>query len=226
MEKKIKWIKRPTHLALALLLIAILGIGSTIAFFTDIEAAVNTIKFGKVEIETNEEVYDLTKENIGVTANGVSDCYVRMQVNVPTVTYNYGENGEKREAEITLFGESGNLMTASAWMDLKDETEIPAVILTSEKNGKWVLKKDGFWYLSVPLKKNESAMLLKKITYPGLWKVTEDNPKGEVILPDGLDYSMLEISIRSEAVQVEGINVGEATGADAAYAAFQIVNGE
>ena len=48
---------------------------------------------------------------------------------------------------------------------------------------------------------------------------------GKVELPDGITFDMLTIPIVSEAVQVEGIDVGGATGADAAYQAFQIVNG-
>ena len=45
-------------------------------------------------------------------------------------------------------------------------------------------------------------------------------------LPDGLTLDMLTIPIISEAIQVEGIDVGGAEGADAAYRAFQIVNGQ
>ena len=48
---------------------------------------------------------------------------------------------------------------------------------------------------------------------------------GKVELPDGITFDMLTIPIVSEAVQVEGIDVDGAAGADAAYQAFQIVNG-
>lgn len=83
MKNKVKWLKRPMHFGLALLLIAILTIGTTIAFFTDIEAAVNSITTGKIQIDINEKVDGLTKNDIGVRAAGKSECYVRIRADIP-----------------------------------------------------------------------------------------------------------------------------------------------
>jgi len=43
-----KWFRRSMRWSAALLVVAILGIGMTVAYFTDIEAAVNNITTGKI----------------------------------------------------------------------------------------------------------------------------------------------------------------------------------
>ena len=224
MKNKIKWLKRPAHFALTLLVIAILGIGTTIAFFTDIEAAVNSITFGKITIETHEHVEGLTKTDIKVTATGSSECYVRIRVDVPTVTYEYEDNGEKKigTAQVTASG----LMPRSAqeWEEYAGaiSTQVYRVDGTGSRLREWIKKEDGFWYLSDILQKGDVVTFIDEITYPGLW----DGTKVVDPLPDGLTLDMLTIPIISEAIQVEGIDVGGAEGADAAYRAFQIVNGQ
>lgn len=229
MEKRKKWIKRPAHLALALLLIAILGIGSTIAFFTDIEAAVNSIKFGNIKIETNEEVNGLTKTNIGVTATGKSECYVRMRVDVPTVKYEYTANGKVETGTAMVTYSSGGSSTVSGekWNELQE----PIKVLIQRADGKTSEKADwnkikGFWYLSTTLNPGDSVKLIDSITYPGLWVREEGAQTGHMIdpLPDGLTFDMMTIPIVSEAVQAEGIDVGASSGSEAAYEAFRIVN--
>ena len=57
---------------------------------------------------------------------------------------------------------------------------------------------------------------LTSVTYPSLMR------DRKVELPDGITFDMLTIPSVSEAVQAEGIDVGGATGADAAYQAFKL----
>ena len=75
MKRKKAWFKSPIHI-MAPLLVASVMIMGTVAYFTDVEAVVNTIRFGQISIETNEEVSGLTKRNIGVTAQGNADCFI------------------------------------------------------------------------------------------------------------------------------------------------------
>lgn len=218
MKNKIKWFKAPSHLAFALLLAAILGIAATIAMFTDLEAAVNRITTGKIEIETDEEAGALTKTKIGVTSTGKSECYVRMRVDVPTVKYKI-QDIEKEALIITL---ENREYTATEWGQLETGASLPAALNSGTSS--WIKREDGYWYLNTTFNQNESAKILSKITYPDLW----DMQRRKVVdpLPDGLTMDMLSISIVSEAVQVEGIDVGGATGAEAAYKAFKAVNGQ
>lgn len=205
------WIKSPVHLMLLLTAAAVLGMG-TLAYFTDVEAAVNTLRFGQVDIETNEEVDGLTKKEIGVTANGVSDCYVRIRADIPTVTYSY-EDGQ------------GQIQTGQAVVTLPDGTEKKVLEWNKLKeirleNGEYWEKnlEDGCWYYSDTLSIGEKALFLEAVTYPGLW----DEAKGQLAdpFPDGLTWDMLSIPITSEAVQAANIDVGDKTGAQAAMAAF------
>lgn len=223
--KNIKtWFKRPLHIVLALLLIAILGIGSTMAWFTDIEAAINNITTGQVDISTDEKVDNLTKTDIGVTSNGSVPCYVRMRVDVPDVTYSYTKDEVLvDDAEALITPVDGTEIKASAWESL---TQTPARVTRQNgtENAEWVKMNDGFWYLSVTLNQGDKAEIIESITYPGLWDV--ESNKVVDPLPDGLTLDMLTIPITSEAVQSENIDVGTATGADAAYAAFQVVSGQ
>lgn len=224
MKNKIKWLKRPAHFALTLLVIAILGIGTTIAFFTDIEAAVNSITFGKIEIETKEEISGLTKKNIGVTSTGSSECYVRMRVDVPTVTYRYTDgDGAEKDGFATVTLPDGSEKSAAEWIQSVDSMSVKVERSQGGSgSAEWVLEEDGYWYLSVTLNKGDYAPFLSKVEYPGLWK------KDHVVdpLPDGLTMDMLTIPIVSEAVQSEGIDVGGASGAEAAYDAFQTISNQ
>jgi len=200
----------------ALLVVAILGIGMTVAYFTDIEAAVNSITTGKIEIETNENVEDLTKRGIGVASAGKSKCYVRMRVDIPNVEYAIG--GETKKAEIKVPNGNGDELTIDNWNAV---SQIDTTVQSGGKTAKWVKMEDGFWYLSAPLDPGESAVLISSITYPGLW----ENGKLLDPMPDGLTADMLTIPITSEAVQADNIEVSPAEGADAAKLAFDIVSG-
>lgn len=225
MKNKVKWLKKPMHFCLALLLIGILAIGTTIAFFTDIEAAVNSITTGKIQIEIEEEINGLTKSNIGVRAAGKSECYVRIRADIPTVTYKYTDSGDgvKDGSALVEYLTDGDVSKTANIAEWNRINEMSASISSASGEGSkaatWIRENDGYWYLSATLNPGDYAKFLISVTYPGLMK------NGKVELPDGITFDMLTIPIVSEAVQVEGIDVGGATGAGAAYRAFQIVNG-
>lgn len=217
-----KWFKKSMRWSMALLLIAVLGVGLTIAYLTDIEAAVNKLTVGRISVESTEDREDLTKTDIGVTANGSSKCYVRMRVDVPNLTYPMEGQEEPGEARLTL-ADGVTVITATEWQSytktIPAKISDPTVVVTTE----WV-KFGDFWYLSIPLNQGDTAYLLKEITYPGLW----DEKANQMVtpLPDGITEDMLAISITVEAVQADGIDVGDSAGAQAAFNAFQQVDSE
>ena len=214
-----KWFKKSMRWSMALLLIAVLGVGLTIAYLTDIEAAVNKLTVGRISVEATEDCEDLTKTDIGVTANGSSKCYVRMRVDVPNLTYPMEGQEETGEARLTLA--DGTVITATEWQSytktIPAKISDPTVVVTTE----WT-KFGDFWYLSIPLNQDDTAYLLSEITYPGLW----DEEANQMVtpLPDGITEDMLAISITVEAVQADGIDVGGAVSAQAAFNAFQQVD--
>lgn len=227
MKDKNKMLNKSMKFGLALLLIAILAIGATVAFFTDIEAAVNSITTGKVEVEVEEKVDGLTKSGIGVKATGTSKCYVRIRVDIPTLTYTYKDaDGKEQVGSAVVTYKPTEDPSVSKQID--DWNRNGSDIYVSDlydKNGtisaSWVRKEDGYWYLSTALDPAQDgckkAIFLEAVTYPNLIQ----NGK----LPDGITEDMLAIPIIAEAVQADNMDVGSATGADAAYAAFEKANG-
>ncbi len=209
-----KWIKSPIHIMISLMLILVLGVGS-IAFFTDMESVANIIQIGKMGIETEETLKGLDKKNIGVTVSGNAECYVRIRVDVPTVTYT-DANGASHQAMIKLPGVADEI-TASKWKEYTSDI----VVTGSEDDFIWVKKEDGFWYLNKTLSSDdETVTFIECISYDELFTVAEDGTKS---LPGNITLDMLSIPITSEAVQAENIPVGGAVGTEAAYAAFQYV---
>ncbi|CDD55137.1 SipW-dependent-type signal peptide-containing protein [Clostridium sp. CAG:43] len=227
MKDKNKMLNKSMKFGLALLLIAILAIGATVAFFTDIEAAVNSISTGKVEVEVEEKVDGLTKSGIGVKATGTSKCYVRIRVDIPTLRYTYKDadgNEQVGSAVVTYKPTEGPSVSKQIGAWNRNGSDIYVSDLY-DKNGtisaSWVRKEDGYWYLSTALDPAQDgckkAIFLEAVTYPNLIQ----NGK----LPDGITEDMLAIPIIAEAVQADNMDVGSATGADAAYAAFEKANG-
>lgn len=223
MKRKKAWFKSPIHI-MAPLLVASVMIMGTVAYFTDVEAVVNTIRFGQISIETNETVSGLTKKNIGVTAQGNADCFVRIRVDVPTVSYTYtDEDGNKHteQAMITLPG--GKKISASQWL-IYDE---PISVTENGKKYTWYkdTSGDGFWYLDTTLSTQEvgqkTALFIESITYEDLYR------DGELV--GGITEDMLTIPITSEAVQADNIvddikdNPNYQSGAKLAMEAFDRV---
>lgn len=215
MKKSKKWLKSPIHIMVPLVAAVVLVMG-TVAYFTDVEAVVNTIRFGEISIETNETVEDLTKSDIGVTANGTSDCYVRIRVDVPTVSYTYtNEAGDQQTAQAMITLPDGSEISASTWAGYEE-----GAFITSGENT-WVKGDDGFWYLNQVLSQKESALFIEKITYDGLYKVDES---GNKTLPGNITEDMLTIPITSEAVQADNILTDEEKNAIAADHSDQLDN--
>lgn len=225
MKDKNKMLNKSMKFGLALLLIAILAIGATVAFFTDIEAAVNSISTGKVEVEVEENVSGLTKSSIGVKATGTSECYVRIRVDIPTLTYTYKDadgNEQVGSAVVTYKPTEGPSVSKQidAWNRNGSDIYVSNLYNNGTTPASWVYKGDGYWYLSTTLTPGTEggnyAEFLKSVTYPNLIQ----NGK----LPDGITEDMLAIPIIAEAVQADNMDVDGKTGAEVAYAAFEKAN--
>ena len=211
MKRKKAWFKSPIHI-MAPLLVASVMIMGTVAYFTDVEAVVNTIRFGQISIETNETVSGLTKSNIGVTAQGNADCFVRIRVDVPTVSYTYtGQDGKEYTAQAMITLPDDKEMGVSEWLKL---SEIKSGSYT------WVKGDDGFWYLNEKISQKTGVLFIKKISYENLYTNDGTGPK----LPGNITEDMLTIPITSEAVQSDNIvDDSDETGAALAMEAFDRV---
>lgn len=207
---------------------AVIGIGLTVAFFTDIEAAVNHITAGTVEISVEETLEDLVKSEIGVTSNGKSESYVRLWIGIPDVTYEYTEGENVRtgvQAQIKTV--DSRIWTAAEWTAAD---RIPAVVLRSDgtrEDARWE-KLDDYWYLSVTLHQGERAEFLSSVTYPGLWDDEAGDGSGGLVspLPSGITTDMLTIPVLSEVIQADNIPISgeDRQSAEAARRAFEYVH--
>lgn len=238
-----KWLNKSKFMAAALALTATLGVGMTVAYFTDIETAINKVLIGNVDISTDEAVTGIIKENIGITAAGTAESYIRVRVDIPELTYTYTvtEGGTEKSLEgqalITTFDNPSVELTAVQWNT--GNGPLTAAVTryneedntTSEETAFWYKLDDGFWYLSTTLDEGDKAQIIKSLTYPGLWDSTTDAMVDP--LPMGVTLDMLSIPITSEAVQVENLNVESAGAGESdaarkaclqAQEAFRIVN--
>lgn len=153
--------KKTLAMALSCALIAVVGIGSTFAYFTDKEEATNKVTMGHVDIDLwevsgNDQVKGLTftgvlpgdkidKQARVTLAEDSADAYVRVKVEAKAGKedvsglkyYTKGENGELTEVEVDeqgyiLFTDS---FKKGAEINVFDVVEIPA-----EWDNDWVEK--------------------------------------------------------------------------------------
>ena len=181
--------------------------------FSDVEAVVHTRRIGQISSETNETVSGLTKSNIGVTAQGNADCFVRIRVDVPTVSYTDAE-GTEHEAQITLTDDTE--VVASAWLNYF------GVIKSGDYT--WIKGDDGFWYLNEKISQGTEVLFIKEISYENLYTV---DASGKKTLPGNITEDMLTIPITSEALQAANIvDDSSKVGAELAMEAFDRVAGK
>lgn len=170
--------RKVVTLVCSLALIGAMGVGATLAYFTDSAEVGNVIAMSHVDIKLAEtidgETEALTEEGLsfekvlpGQTVekdptvyvqDGSADCYVRMAVEVSA--------------------EEGSTITAE---DLdKLETALNAYILEDEY---WYYNaEDEYYYYALRLSEGGSALLFDKVTIPGAWKNNTADQKFSIVI--------------------------------------------
>ncbi|MDD4570682.1 MAG: BsaA family SipW-dependent biofilm matrix protein, partial [Tepidanaerobacteraceae bacterium] len=132
-------------------LVALLVVGGTMAWFTDVKEAVNTFTAGTVTIEVNEYGFediinwnpgDTTDKDVSVISTGSKDTYVRVRL-----TPVWGEIVEGGFA-------SNNLSVDNVTLNIAD-------------NGKWLESDGWYYYCEIMEKDNETELLLDSVTLAG-----------------------------------------------------------
>lgn len=85
--------KKLVMMAMALIMVAILAVGGTLAYFTSEDAATNVFVMGNVEIDLQEEFDQYSNLQPGLDVNkdvrvqntGSNDAYVRVHLAIPTI---------------------------------------------------------------------------------------------------------------------------------------------
>lgn len=139
--------------ALSLVAVAAIGVGATLAYFTDSTSVGNVITMGNVDVELTEPKYSeiaddnneitnvvpnqlITKDPTITVAEGSEDCYIRTKI------------------------EFENL----------DETQ-QADLLTGINidNNKWYLSEDGYYYYNTKMEAGESVEFFDEVQIPETW---------------------------------------------------------
>jgi len=137
--------------ALSLVAVAAVGVGSTLAYFTDNEKATNELTMGNVNISLTESEWKGNKDGVVpgasykknptvIVENGSADCYVRVKL----------EFAELTDDQIAQFTDEtttdGNLDIQEGWVE-----------------------SDGYYYYQNVMSAGASATLFENILIPYSW---------------------------------------------------------
>lgn len=163
--------KRITALVAALSLVTVVGIGATLAYYTDQAEAVNTVGMGRIAIQ-------LTENQVKQDENGNWVIDESQPVTDEGLTfYNVypGETVEKNPT-VRLEERSGN-----AYIRMKMEIDKANSTLTDKdiqalqnridreiaEAGEWTKSSDGYYYYNEILNPEDEAVFFETVTLPG-----------------------------------------------------------
>ncbi len=169
----------------AVSLIAVIGVGSTLAYFTDNDTATNVVTMGHVEIELDEPQFSEENEN-----NTIEDVVPNQEITKdPTITVVAGSESCYLRAKIEI----------SETLNAEQAAELLENINIGEK---WVLSEDGYYYYQNKVEKSDKdqkVVLFDKVVIPELW---------------GNEVANLtfEINVSAEAIQADNFVPTETDG--------------
>lgn len=182
-------------LAASLCLIAVVGVGATLAYFTDRAEAENVVTMGHVditltetEVEKNADGEWVQKEETEITEEGLTFDEVLPGETLPknpTITVVDGSVDAYVRIKMTVETGAGSKIT-------QDDLDLLKKNLTNEitEGEDWYYNsEDGYFYYKNPLKNGEKAVLFETVTIPGAeWK---NNTAGQ----------SFSIKLQAEAIQ-------------------------
>ena len=169
----------------AVSLIAVIGVGSTLAYLTDNDTATNVVTMGHVEIELDEPQFSEENEN-----NTIEDVVPNQEITKdPTITVVAGSESCYLRAKIEI----------SETLNAEQAAELLENINIGEK---WVLSEDGYYYYQNKVEKSDKdqkVVLFDKVVIPELW---------------GNEVANLtfEINVSAEAIQADNFVPTETDG--------------
>lgn len=142
--------KKLVSMLMAVVLVGAIGVGATLAYFTDKEAKTNVITMGHVDIDLDEPNYEGDEEN-----NEVKDI-VPGQTIVKDPTITVAEDSQDAYVRATL-----------AFEDLSEE-QIAQLMEGITINDGWKLSGDYYYYNAV-VAAGESVTLFDEVVIPEKW---------------------------------------------------------
>jgi len=142
---------------ISLVAVATMGIGATLAYFTDAEAATNVVTMGHVDISLTEPNYAPGED--GVLDNVMPNMTIAKD---PTITVNEGSEDCYVRAKLAIEGLDELKMDNTSYADmLVDGLEINAE--------DWYLGEDGYYYYDTKMTVKESVSLFTEVKIPERW---------------------------------------------------------
>lgn len=201
--------KRIIITVMAAALVAVIGVGATLAYFTDSDEAKNVLTLGSVDIDLDEPNYKgdeeyenivpgdvIEKDPIITLASGSEDAYVRMKLEIDIKKLVFDESGNEVVEEKELDAD----LEAAAIKDLMDGTA-DTVGLTEqiEANGWYYNETDDYYYFSEKLtQENKEVLFFTHVEIPYSW----GNKMAETII---------RLDVFAEAIQADNYTPVTAT---------------
>ena len=167
--------KKLIPLLSAVALVAVIGVGSTLAYFTDNDAANNVVTMGHVNIELDEPEFSAENEN-NTIKNVVPNQTITKD---PTITVVAGSESCYLRAKIEI-----TELNAEQIADLLENTNI---------GEDWVLAEDGYYYYQNSVSKSnedQTVDLFDTVIIPAEW----GNEVADMTF---------EINVTAEAIQAD-----------------------
>lgn len=157
--------KKLLVLLTSLTLVAVVGIGATLAYFTDNDSATNVITMGHVDVDLDEPNFDKpvddpttpedeSKEEKDNTIEDVTPG--QSIVKDPTITVAEDSEDAYVRAKVEFTG-----LTDAQVADLLANINIDDTV--------WFLAEDGYYYYNAKLTAGDSAVLFDTVVIPETW---------------------------------------------------------
>lgn len=170
--------KKILALVTALTLVAVVGIGATLAYFTDSDEATNVITMGHVDIDLDEPNFDPTPEG-EEKDNKIENIVPGQEITKdPTITV----AGDSEDAYIRAKIEFSNNLSPEQKADLLAGINVDSTV--------WFLGTDGYYYYKDVVGAGSKVVLFGKVVIPSKW----GNEVADLTF---------EINVSAEAIQAD-----------------------
>lgn len=172
----------------ALALIGALGVGATLAYFTDNASVGNVITMKHVDIKLTESKIDPETEEKVLTEEGLTFEGVVPGAPLdkdPTATVQEGSANCYVRMKLDCVTEDGSTITADDLATLKKDLKDQILLNTD-----WTYNEDGYYYYASEMTVGDSAVLFENVKIPVSWKNNTADQTFKII-------------VRAEAIQSE-----------------------
>lgn len=139
--------------ALSLVAVAAIGVGATLAYFTDSTNVSNVITMGNVDVELTEPKYSEIADDNNEITNVVPNQLITKD---PTITVAEGS-------------EDCYIRTKIAFENLNETQQVDLLAGINIDDTKWYLGADGYYYYNTKMEAGDSVVFFNEVQIPETW---------------------------------------------------------